>query len=72
MEEILAEIEILEKEIAKLFKELSTASPEFHEDIEDDIRKCIAEIAELEEEMENIKESASDMAFQEWEYSACV
>ena len=72
MDEILSDIMDVQDETTALMLELQDASEEFHEDIEDDIRRCMEKIAGLEDEMRVYKENCLELDERHAEFERMV
>lgn len=72
MDEILSDIMDVQDQITALMLELQDASEEFHEDIEDDIRRCMDKIADLEDEMRTYKENCLELSERHAEFERMV
>ena len=68
MDEIMSDIMDAQDETTALMLGLQDASEEFHEDIEDDIRRCMERIADLEDEMRTYKENCLELEEQQAEF----
>lgn len=72
MDEIMQEILQVQDEITALMLELQGSAEEFHEDIEDDIRRCMEKISELEEELREFKNHCDELDYRHAEFERMV
>ena len=72
MDEIMQDIMNVQDEITALMLELQDASEEFHEDIEDDIRRCMEKISDLEEELREFKANCEELDYRHAEFERMV
>ena len=72
MDEIMQEITQTQNEITALMLELQESAEEFHEDIEDDIRRCMEKISELEEELREFKNHCDELDYRHAEFERMV
>lgn len=72
MDEIMQEIMQVQDEITALMLELQGSGEEFHEDIEDDIRRCMEKISELEEELREFKNHCDELDYRHAEFERMV
>ena len=72
MDEIMQEITQTQNEITALMLELQGSAEEFHEDIEDDIRRCMEKISELEEELREFKNHCDELDYRDREFERMV
>lgn len=72
MDEIMQEILQVQDEITVLMLELQESGEEFHEDIEDDIRRCMEKISDLEDELREFKNHCDELDYRHAEFERMV
>ena len=72
MDEIMQEISQAQDEITALMLELQESAEEFHEDIEDDIRRCMEKISDLEDELKEFKIHCDELDYRHAEFERMV
>lgn len=72
MDEIMQEILQVQDEITALMLELQESGEEFHDDIEDDIRRCMEKISDLEEELREFKMHCEELDYRHAEFERMV